>query len=343
MGLVFFMSDVGSNQTFYKGTAVMNADIIHHYPPELLKLLIDTIPLLCPSKDDVLVFFKGAGVPVAITVDLAQKVAIDRSSVNKYEIVRVVLVRLNDKGEGSLRERREILKRVVEYEDFSTCWPADQLKAKGLVAEIRRVVDVKDSFGRMKQEKEVERRVRLDAEKKKIAELNDKKTQLQQVKNDLYALFRVSDPQIRGKQLEGVLNRLFLNAGILVREAFTRVSQTGEGIIEQIDGVVELDGEIYLVEVKWWNKPLGTGEVSHHLVRVFSRNCARGLLISYSGFTDPAVSICREALARMVVALCGLQEIVRLLEQEDDLREFLKAKVRAAVIDKNPNHQVYGN
>ena len=77
----------------------MNIEIIHHYPPEILNLLVDTIPLLCRSKNDVLVFFKGAGVPEAITADFSQKLATDRSSVNKYEIVREVLVRLNDKGE----------------------------------------------------------------------------------------------------------------------------------------------------------------------------------------------------------------------------------------------------
>src|SRR5216684_1549155 len=136
----------------------MSAEIIHHYPPELLKLLVDAIPLLCPSKRDVLVFFKGAGVASAATADFAQRVATDKDSVNKYEIVREVLVRLNDKGEATLRERREVLKRVVEFEDFSTCWPNDQLKAKGLVAEIRRVVGVKDAFTRMSLEREDEAR-----------------------------------------------------------------------------------------------------------------------------------------------------------------------------------------
>lgn len=319
----------------------MNIDIIHHYPPEILNLLVDTIPLLCRSKNGVLVFFKGAGVPATMTVDFQQKIASDRSSVNKYEIVREVLVRLNDKGEATLRERREVLKRVIEFEDFSTCWPTDQLKAKGLVAEIRRVVDVKDSFGRMRQEQEAERKQRLDAEKKKVTAQNERKSKLDLVKKDLYALFGQSDPQRRGTQLEDVLNRLFRIGGVLVREAFRRVAPTGEGVIEQIDGVIELDGEIYLVEMKWWNKPLGTGEVSHHLVRVFSRNCARGLLISYSGFTDPAITICKEALARMVVVLSGLLEVVQLLEREEDLSEFLRKKVRAAVIDKNPHHRVY--
>lgn len=311
-------------------------DIIHHYPPEVLNLLVDTIPLLCRSKNDVLVFFKGAGVPSAVTADFQRKVNVDRKSVNKYEITREVLVRLNDKGEASLRERREILKRVIEFEDFSTCWSSDQLKAKGLVAEIRRVVDVKDSFGRMRQAQEAERRKRIEEEQRKTAARNEQRAKLEQVKKDLYALFGCDDPQKRGKQLEGVLNQLFSVTGILVREAFTRVAPTGEGVIEQIDGVIELDGEIYLVEMKWWDKPLGTGEVSQHLVRVFTRDCARGLLISYSGYTDPAIATCREALSRMVVVLCSLQEIVQMLEHEANLTELLKKKVRSAVIDKNP-------
>ena len=317
-------------------------NIVHHYPPELLKLLVDTVPLLCRSKRDVLVFFQGAGVAADLMSDYQHKVAVARDTVNKYEIVREILVRLNDHGEATLRERREVLKRVVEWEDFSTCWEADQLKAKGLVSEIRRVVDVKDSFGRMRQEQEAERKRRLDEENRKLAAQRDHRAKMGQVKKDLYTLFGAADPHQRGKQLEDVLNRLFRTAGISVREAFVRVESTGEGIVEQIDGVIELDGEIYLVEMKWWEKPLGTGEVSQHLVRVFTRHCARGLLISYSGYTDPAVTTCKEALARMIVVLAGLQEVVTLLEREDDLAEFLRKKVRAAVVDKNPHHLVYG-
>jgi hypothetical protein len=136
-----------------------------------------------------------------------------------------VLVRLNDGGDATLRERREVLKWVVEFEDFSTRWSDDQLKAKGLVSEIRRVIDIKYSFGRMRQEREV-------------------------VKKDLYSLFGPMDPQKRGKKLEGVLNRLFRTSEILIHEAFVRIAATCEGIVEQIDGVIELDGEIYLVEMK---------------------------------------------------------------------------------------------
>lgn len=319
----------------------MNVDIIHHYPPEVLNLLVDTIPLLCRSKPNVLDFFKGAGVPSAITSDLQAKLKVDRRSLNKYEIVREVLIRLNDKGESSLRERREVIKRVVEFEDFSTCWPTDQLKAKGLVSEIRRVVDVKDSFGRMRQEQEAERKRRLDEEKSKVAAQNKRKQEREEVKKELYALFSITNPQLRGKKLEGVLNRLFDSSGILIRNAFTRIDDEGAGVVEQIDGVVELDGAIYLVEMKWWDKPLGTAEVAQHVVRVFSREGARGLLISYSGYTEPAIVTCKEALAHKVIVLGTLQELVKLLEREGDLIELIRKKAQAAVLDKKPYFEIH--
>src|SRR5699024_6285723 len=86
-------------------------------------------------------------------------------NVTKYKIVRVVLSRLNEAGEKTLRERREVLKRVVEFESFSSCWPDDQLKARGLVAEIQKVVNTKDAFMRMKiaRDKEAEKNRKKDS------------------------------------------------------------------------------------------------------------------------------------------------------------------------------------
>jgi restriction system protein len=79
----------------------------------------------------------------SVLSDLEARLRKDRNSINKYEIVRTVLERLNSKGEPALRERREILRRVTEFEDFSTEGPSDQLKAKGLVGEISRVLELR--------------------------------------------------------------------------------------------------------------------------------------------------------------------------------------------------------
>jgi len=256
----------------------------YHYPPEVLNLLVDTIPLLCRSKNDVLIFFRGSGVSEFTMSDLSKRVMVDRENINKYEITRTVLLKINEKGDSELRTRREIIKRVVEFEDFSTCWPSDQLKAKGLVGELRRVVNVKDSFTRMSLEREKEKKERMVLREKELEEKRKKQEDIERIKNDFYSLFNLeNEPQKRGKHLEKVLNALFSSYGILVKEDFKRVDPDGAGVIEQIDGVIEFSGHIYLVEMKWIKEPVGVENISQHLVRVYGRPDVRGLFIASNG------------------------------------------------------------
>ena len=313
------------------------ADITFQYPPELFNLLVDTIPLLSRSKKDVVLFFQGAGVPNPMLADLIRRVKTDAANINKYEIARTTLQRLNERGEAGLAYRREVLKRVVEFASFDSCWPADQLKAKGLVASIREVVNQKDSFTRMNQAREEERAARLaDVERANKAK-QEQAAKIEAAKNEFYGLFvSTLTAQQRGKKLESALNNVFRAYGILVKEAFHLVGESGEGIVEQIDGVIELKGVLHFVEMKWYKDPVGKGEISEHLVRLISRAEARGLIISASDFTDPAIHTCREFLQHKLVSLCHLQELVFLLERQADLSAFLAQKIEAAQIHKNP-------
>ena len=143
-------------------------------------------------------------------------------------------------------------------------------------------------------------------------------------------------PQQRGKKLETVLNNLFHAYGILVQEAFHLVGDPGEGIVEQIDGVIELKGALYFVEMKWYKSAVGKAEISEHLVRLMGRAEARGFFISASDFSDPAIHTCRDFLQHKIVALCHLQEIVVALEQQHDLADCFIQKIQAAQIHKNP-------
>lgn len=311
-------------------------DASYHYPPDLLQLLVDTIPRLCKTKRDVFLFFRGAGIKRSMVSDLEARLAESRESVSKFEIVRTVIARLNEAGDGALRVRREVLKRVCEFEDFSTCWPDDSLKAQGLVSRVQKVVKVKYSFTRMKKERDVEARRNRETQRSREEEFRQQKTFLAEIRQDFYHLFAMNNPQERGRLLEKVLNQLFRAAGILVREDFKRLSETGRGIIEQIDAVIELDGRIYLVEMKWLKGPAGRADVSEHLVRVFNRSASGGIFISYSGYTAPAIETCKESLSQVVVALCTLQEFVFLMEKETSLEEFLRAKIRGSIIDRQP-------
>lgn len=308
-----------------------------HYPPELLGLLIETLPRLCKTKKDLLLFFEGAGVSRSLLSPYEALLKTNPDAFKKHLVTRELLAKLNENGDQSLRARREILKRITEFQDFSVCWETDRAAARGNVAQVCELVNVKDSFTRIKQERDEERRKRFAEQTASVTAEKDRKAKIEVVKEDFYALFGEHDTKKRGKALEGVLNSLFSAYGILVREAFTLKGACSEGIIEQIDGLVELDNYLYLVELKWWNKPLGVGEVAQHLVRVYNRGGqVRGIFISYSKFTQPAITTCTEASQRgTYVILCNLQEIVNLFENEGDLKKWLKEKVEAALIDKN--------
>jgi Restriction endonuclease len=313
-----------------------------HYPPDILELLVNTVPLLCRSKRSVVLFLQGAGVDKADLAEVDKIVRTDPDSINKFEIVRRVLTKVNARGDSGLRPRREIIKRVTEFESFETCWPQDQYKAKGLVASLREAVNAKDSFTRMKQERDAERSETLARRRAEIAAVTQRRARIAEIGSRLGGLFGMDHkPQERGTLLESVLNDLFEVYGIQVREAFRRKEPDGALVLEQIDGVIEIDGTIYLVEMKWLKDAVGVAEFFPHLSRLFLRANASGFFISNSGFTDAVVKECTSALSQKTMVLCSLREIVDLLQRPDgDLVTLLKTKIRSAIVDKDPHVEV---
>ena len=122
----------------------------------------------------------------------------------------------------------------------------------------------------------------------------------------------------------------------LVHEDFKRRDPDSSTVLEQIDGVIVLDGTIHLVEMKWLKDPVGIADFSPHLVRLFSRESASGIFISNSEFTEPVLKECANALNQRTMFLCSLQEIVMLLQNETDLLAMLRKKSHAAVVAKQP-------
>lgn len=316
------------------------SNVEYHFAPDFLSLLVDTIPRLNKGKADVMVFFRGAGVSTQYLDDLDADLKRNKASHNKYDLARTVLIRLNEAGDATLAARREVVRRIVHFEDFTRCWEADVLQAKGLVSEVQRLVNVKDSFTRMNQERERERSTIRAAVEADIAAKRNWQNNLDSIKAELFGLFGEVDANKRGKALEGVLNRLFSFYGISVREAFT-VRHDDAGIVEQIDGAIDLGGHLYLVEMKWHKDPLGVDKTSQHLVRVFSRDGARGLFISASGYSQPSIAQYIEALGKKVVVMVTLEEIVKILNQSGDLKAVLDLKVQAAILDKKPFANVF--
>ncbi len=288
---------------------------------------------------DVLLFFRGAGVPAAQFADIEARLKEDRQSVGKYDSARTILTRMNEGGDAMLAARREVLKRVTEFEDFTRCYDNDVMKAKGLVAEVQRIVNVKDSFTRINQERGREADARRAEQLQKTAVVRERQQKIEAAKTDLFALFAEKNPHKRGKALEGVLSRLFQAYGALIAEDFRRKGGDG-GVEEQIDGVIEIDTQLFLVEMKWWDSPLGPSEVSQHISRLMLRSGVDGVFISASGYTPAAINMCRDFLQQRVLVLCTLREIVDVLNQQGDLMAMIRTKIRAAKLERNPFKEV---
>jgi len=310
---------------------------VYHYPADLLELLVDTIGRLSRSKKGVLLFFQGAAVPAADLAAMTERVNAAPDSISRFEIARDVLVKLNARGDSGLGPRRALLKRVVEFNRFEACWPKEQLEASGLVARVRDLINERDAFTRMKQERDTEqaqRRAQTEAQRTNAA---NKLKRIEDVDARLGRLFGMDDAaHQRGKLLEAVLNDLFRAYDILVREDFRRRDGDTPLVLEQIDGVIEFGSNIFLVEMKWLKDPVGIAEFHPHLARLFLRANVAGLFISSSGFTEPVLRTCQEALSQKTMILCSLQEVVLLLQRRADLVDFLRAKYQSAVVDKRP-------
>lgn len=307
-----------------------------HFPSGLIELLTSVIPLLNKSKRGVLIFFRSCGVPGRMLTDLDERVASNPSSISKYEIARTVLTRINDGGDLLLRPRREVIKQVTAFEDFGLCWPDDQLKAKGLVSDVRKYVNVKDSFTRMQQAEESHRLEEARRRRQAAEAKQRRRDDLTALRARLAGLASMSNAQQRGLALEPALNDLFKIDGLSIREAFTIRDEAGR-VQEQIDGLIALDGRPILVEAKWLSTPIGQGEISRHLVRVYGRAEVTGLFVSSSPYTDAAIAECKTALSQRVIVLAEVTEIIMLLEDpEANLSEWLRAKITAASVERKP-------
>jgi hypothetical protein len=94
--------------------------------------------------------------------------------------------------------------------------------------------------------REDERRTRLADADRVASEKRERATRIEAAKLELYALFGAAiTAQDRGRKLESALNNVFQAYGVLVRQAFHLVGEAGEGIVEQIDGVIELGADLY--------------------------------------------------------------------------------------------------
>ncbi len=166
-------------------------------------------------------------------------------------------------------------------------------------------------------------------------------TPLGRLRADFSALYGMNEkPRERGDLLVDVLNRLFTLGDVSVGCSFEKRCDESGKATEIIDGVIELDENLYLVEVNWQELPIGLEEVQEHVKLLSSGeegSATRGVIISFTGFTEFAVNATKEALvAGHLVVLCTVADFANVVEGEGHVDALLRTRVHIAAAEKNP-------
>lgn len=131
------------------------------------------------------------------------------------------------------------------------------------------------------------------------------------------------EPQKRGFAFEKFLVTLFSTFDLEPRNSFRL---TGE----QIDGSLELNGNTYLIEAKWQEKPTAQDDLLIFRGKVDAKSTwARGLFISYSGFSEDGLSAFGQGRSTNIIGMTG-QDLYFILNGEISLSDAIGRKARKA-------------
>lgn len=128
------------------------------------------------------------------------------------------------------------------------------------------------------------------------------------------------DRQPRGYAFEKFLKDLFDAYGLEARNAF-RIKG------EQIDGSFQLAGETYLLEAKWQNAQVDAASLHAFHGKVEDKVAwARGLFVSYAGYTEPGLAAFG---GKKIVLMDGL-DLHDTLRRSLSVADVISLKVRRA-------------
>jgi len=140
--------------------------------------------------------------------------------------------------------------------------------------------------------------------------------------NDLLGLSNLS-PQEKGYAFEKFLRTLFDTFNMKPRSPFRLVG-------EQIDGSIDFEGNTYLIEAKWQNKPVGNSDLLTLHGKVGGKaTWSRGIFISYSDFTKEGVEAFSKGRPTNLVTISG-QDLYFILDGGISLSKAIRLKARFA-------------
>ncbi|GLI95225.1 hypothetical protein [Methylocystis echinoides] len=317
------------NPSFEQGATDADASTAADARRLALEIIATLVNIKKTAADQLL---RKAGVPD----DLIRRFLTERDPAtgekrSKREAGAMVLEELTRAGADAVVVRR-LIAIAAEWEGFHLA--QDEYKARAVVQKAREVLGVlakADARERILQEQ----RARENEGRRR----RERALVLQQQSDLLLAQFDQAsideDVHKRGYLLQDLLNRLF----DLHRFPVTRAFQRNDGG-EQIDGAFELEGWHYLVECRWRAKLADIREVDGLLGQVRrSGRQTMGLFLSINGWSEHVAGLLKQNPDKSILLMEGY-DLRSVLAQQADLRELMKAKVRALNLDSEPYFSV---
>jgi len=241
----------------------------------------------------------------------------------KHESVNELINRMVERKDIYENDLLELILEVANMDDFSHLrkWDDADLKIKKAKETVVNLRQYASGFFKIEQEKK-EANVRKRKLQDSISSVKNRDEQIIALKAKFMILAVESNPQKRGRDLEMFLNEVFTLFDLEPKRSFALKD-------EQIDGAFTFENSDYLLEAKWQNKPIETGDLKKFAGTLISKlKNTLGLFISIDGFSQGAKELSGQIAAGII--LMDGADLNSVLDGRIDLHQLLFRKRRHA-------------
>jgi hypothetical protein len=248
---------------------------------------------------------------------------IDWDNNKKAESAGILVDRMVERPDLFEKDLFTLFDVTMHFDDFSHLkqWDDAETKIKRARDAVAALRNHARGYFQLKEEKE-----KIEARRNVFASMQKEKesfaNMISVVKDDFMRLVTESNTQKRGFAFEKFLNSLFVLFDLEPKESF-RIAG------EQIDGAFTFDGNDFLLEAKWQEKPIDLGELYKFGGKIEGRlKLTLGLAVSINGFTQDYNESKAASLKTML--LMDGSDLMAVLENRIDLKDMLFRKRRHA-------------
>lgn len=248
---------------------------------------------------------------------------IDWDNNKKAESAGILVDRMVDHPDLFEKDLLKLFDVTMHFDDFSHLkqWEDADTKIKRAKDAVAALRNHAAGYFQLKEEQE-----KVEARRSVFASMQKEKesfaNMISVLKDDFMRLVVEPNAQKRGFAFEKFLNSLFVLFDLEPKESFRIVG-------EQIDGSFTFDGNDFLMEAKWQEKPIDLGDLYKFGGKIEGRlKLTLGLAVSINGFTQD-YNESKSASLKTMLLMDGA-DLMAVLENRIDLKDMLFRKRRHA-------------